>query len=118
MTLFRMHATAQIFPTASLVGAFCSAHGAKAQQQHPGTGTERTGAAVPAPVDAAIQKALQQISAADVQATITKLVSFNNGNTLSSMEKNLPAGQVIPPSPSRQPGPNLDQKKLPGSAVK
>ena len=48
-----------------------------------------------APADPAIAAALQQVSAAHIQATITKLVSFNNRSTLSSMEKDLPPGTGI-----------------------
>ncbi|MDE1176903.1 MAG: M28 family metallopeptidase [Edaphobacter sp.] len=47
------------------------------------------------PPDAAIAAALRQVSAADVQATIEKLVSFNNRNTLSSMETDLKPGTGI-----------------------
>ena len=49
----------------------------------------------PAPADLAIAAALQQVSAAHIQATITKLVSFNNRSTLSSMDKNQPSGTGI-----------------------
>jgi hypothetical protein len=46
-----------------------------------------------APVDPAIQAALGQISARQIQRTIEKLVSFHNRSTLSSMDMDLPAGQ-------------------------
>ncbi|WP_255460752.1 M28 family metallopeptidase [Edaphobacter albus] len=49
----------------------------------------------PAPVDPAIETALRQVSPEHVQATIEKLVSFNNRNTLSSMEANLKSGTGI-----------------------
>jgi hypothetical protein len=48
-----------------------------------------------AAVDPAIQAALAQISARQIRRDIEKLVRFNNRNTLSSMETNLPAGQGI-----------------------
>jgi len=48
-----------------------------------------------APADPAIAKALQQVSADRIQATITKLVSFKNRSTLSSMDKDLPPGTGI-----------------------
>ncbi len=48
-----------------------------------------------APVDPAIQKALGRISPEQIQRTIEKLVSFHNRSTLSSMEKDLPAGQGV-----------------------
>jgi hypothetical protein len=48
-----------------------------------------------AAVDPAIQSALAQISARQIRRDIEKLVSFNNRNTLSSMETNLPPGQGI-----------------------
>jgi hypothetical protein len=47
----------------------------------------------PAPADAAIQHALQQITAAEIQQSITTLVSFNNRSTLSSMRKDLRPGE-------------------------
>ena len=51
----------------------------------------------PAPIpvaaaDPAIAAALQQVSPDRIQATISRLVSFNNRSTLSSMETDLPAG--------------------------
>ena len=48
-----------------------------------------------APADPAIAGALQQVSAENIRNTITKLVSFNNRSTLSSMETDLPAGTGI-----------------------
>jgi hypothetical protein len=45
-----------------------------------------------APADPAIAKAIAQISPANVQADIAKLVSFNNRSTLSSMDTDLPPG--------------------------
>ena len=44
---------------------------------------------IPAPADPAIAAALQQISADHIKATITKLVSFNNRSTLSSLDTDL-----------------------------
>ena len=49
----------------------------------------------PAPADPAIAAALQQVSAENIRATITRLVSFNNRSTLSSMDTDLPAGTGI-----------------------
>lgn len=48
-----------------------------------------------APVDPAIASALQQVSPDNIKAIITKLVSFNNRSTLSSMETDLPPGTGI-----------------------
>ena len=45
--------------------------------------------------DPQIAAALQQISAAKVQADIAKLVSFGTRSTLSSMDTDLPAGHGI-----------------------
>ncbi len=42
------------------------------------------------PVDPAINRALAQISPAQIQHTIASLVSFHNRSTLSSMDKDLP----------------------------
>jgi hypothetical protein len=47
------------------------------------------------PADPAIQKALAETSSSQVRATIEKLVSFHNRNTLSSMDSGLPPGQGI-----------------------
>jgi len=49
----------------------------------------------PAPADPAIAHALQQISPQQIQHTIETLVSFHTRNTLSSMTKDLPAGQGV-----------------------
>lgn len=49
----------------------------------------------PAPSDPALVKALQQVSPEMIQATITKLVSFHNRSTLSSMDTDLPPGQGV-----------------------
>jgi hypothetical protein len=50
---------------------------------------------VPEAADAAIQKALQTISAGEIEHTIKSLVAFQTRNTLSSMERDLPKGQGI-----------------------
>jgi Peptidase family M28 len=50
---------------------------------------------VPAPADPAIVGALKQVSPDNVKAIITKLVSFKNRSTLSSMETDLPPGTGI-----------------------
>jgi hypothetical protein len=49
----------------------------------------------PVPADPAIAHALQQISPQQMQHIIETLVSFHTRNTLSSMDKDLPAGQGI-----------------------
>ncbi len=57
---------------------------------------DATGAPIrPAPADPAIAHVLQQISPQQVQHTIETLVGFHTRNTLSSMEKDLPAGQGV-----------------------
>ena len=50
---------------------------------------------VPLPADPAIAGALAEVSAERIQATIEKLVSFGNRNTLSSMETDLKPGTGI-----------------------
>ena len=50
---------------------------------------------VPAPADPAIVNALQQVSSENIKAIISKLVTFNNRSTLSSMETDLPAGTGV-----------------------
>ena len=49
----------------------------------------------PAPADPAIAKALTQVSPDNIKAIITKLVSFKNRSTLSSMDTDLPPGTGI-----------------------
>ncbi|HEX3987725.1 MAG TPA: M28 family peptidase [Acidobacteriaceae bacterium] len=49
----------------------------------------------PMPVDPAIQRALAQIAPAHIQHTIASLVRFHNRSTLSSMDKDLPAGTGV-----------------------
>jgi hypothetical protein len=49
----------------------------------------------PMPPDPAIVRALSQVSAAHVQHTIATLVSFHNRSTLSSLDKDLPAGTGV-----------------------
>ncbi len=48
-----------------------------------------------APADPAIAAALQQVSPDRIKATITRLVSFNNRSTISSMETDLAPGTGI-----------------------
>jgi acetylornithine deacetylase/succinyl-diaminopimelate desuccinylase-like protein len=60
-------------------------------QQPPLTGQPVT----VAPADPAIAGALQQVSSDNVKAIITKLVSFKNRSTLSSMDTDLPPGTGI-----------------------
>ena len=47
------------------------------------------------PADKQIADALQRISAPEVEQTIAKLVTFHNRSTVSSMDKDLPAGQGV-----------------------
>jgi acetylornithine deacetylase/succinyl-diaminopimelate desuccinylase-like protein len=49
----------------------------------------------PAPADPAIAKALRQVSPDNIKAIITKLVSYKNRSTLSSMDTDLPPGTGI-----------------------
>ena len=49
----------------------------------------------PAPADPAIAAVLKQVSPDQIKATITKLVSFNNRSTLSSMDTDLKPGTGI-----------------------
>jgi hypothetical protein len=49
----------------------------------------------PAPADPAIAGALQQVSPDNIKAIITKLVTFNNRSTLSSMETDLAPGTGV-----------------------
>ena len=76
-----------------LVGMAAVAHG-----QMPvgamGSGTG-PGRLAPLRVDPAVKAALAGVSAEQVQADITKLVSFGTRNTLSSMDTELPQGQGI-----------------------
>jgi hypothetical protein len=57
---------------------------------------DATGATIGrSPADPRIEAALSRISAAQIQRTIEKLVSFHTRNTLSSMETDLPRGQGV-----------------------
>ncbi len=67
---------------AALLVSFLSC-GIAAAQQAPGQPI------VPAPRDPVIAAALAQVSAANIRATIEKLVSFNNRSTISSMDTDL-----------------------------
>ena len=49
----------------------------------------------PAPVDATIAAALNQVSVKQIRDTIEHLVGFKNRSTVSSMDKDLPAGQGV-----------------------
>ena len=55
----------------------------------------RAKAEFPAPLDPAIVKALETIDTSRIDQTIQALVRFGTRNTLSSMEKNLPAGTGV-----------------------
>jgi hypothetical protein len=67
--------------------AFGPLHG----QQAPATGQPIT----TAPADPAIAAALTQVSPDNIKAIITKLVTFKNRSTLSSMDTDLPPGTGI-----------------------
>ncbi|HUK01393.1 MAG TPA: M28 family metallopeptidase [Steroidobacteraceae bacterium] len=57
---------------------------------------ESTGVPIAAaPADPAIAQALRNISPRDIEHTIASLVAFQNRNTLSSMDQDLPRGQGI-----------------------
>ena len=64
-------------------------------QASPGSQAPAGRALTPLPADPAIAAALQQVSAQQIQATIEKLVSFNNRSTLSSMETDLKPGTGV-----------------------
>ncbi|HTC75838.1 MAG TPA: M20/M25/M40 family metallo-hydrolase, partial [Edaphobacter sp.] len=67
-----------------------------AQQPAPNAPSAPVGQPVTtAPADPAIAGALQQVSPDNIKAIITKLVSFKNRSTLSSMETDLPPGTGI-----------------------
>ena len=60
-----------------------------------GASTAASTALRPLPVDPVVKKALEGISAEQVQADLAKLVSFGTRSTLSSMDTELPPGQGI-----------------------
>jgi hypothetical protein len=66
-----------------------------AQTAPPAGNSFRPSAIQPAPGDTAIAAALQQVSTERIKADITKLVSFNNRSSLSSMETDLPPGTGV-----------------------
>ncbi len=49
----------------------------------------------PKPADPEIAEALRQVSASNIQATITRLVQFKNRSTVSSTETDLPSGTGV-----------------------
>jgi hypothetical protein len=63
--------------------------------QQPGPTAPAAQPVIPAPVDPAIAAALKQVSPDNIKAIITKLVSFNNRSTLSSMDTDLAPGTGI-----------------------
>lgn len=75
---------------AALLGGTLSGGTVSAQQ----TGVPGKPITAP-PADPAIAKALTQISAQHIQATIEKLVTFKNRSTLSSVDTDLPPGTGI-----------------------
>ena len=85
---------------ALLAGMAGSTH---AQMPAPAKGPTVSSAAVrfelaPLRVEPAVKKALDGVSAEQVQADIAKLVSFGTRSTLSSMDTELPQGQGILPA--------------------
>ena len=74
----------------ALAVSFCASIG----QSQPDFLINATPVASPAP-DAAIARALQTIQTDQIEKTIQTLVSFGTRSTLSSMEKDLPAGQGV-----------------------
>lgn len=76
----RFHRVSIVFVTGFLLFAAPSLHGQTVPNGQP---------IVTAPADPAIATALRDVAAASVKATIEKLVSFNNRNTLSSMDTDL-----------------------------
>lgn len=85
----------RLFACAVLVLAACALT-ADASSDDGMRDLDASGAAIhAAPVDPAIARALQQVSAPQIQHTIESLVKFHNRNTLSSMSKDLPSGQGV-----------------------
>ena len=79
-----------------LTAAFCLLSGGLLPAQQQAQQPVATGQPVtPAPADPAISKALTQVSPDNIKAIITKLVSFKNRSTLSSMDTDLPPGTGI-----------------------
>lgn len=72
-------------------GAALHAHSDEATRDLDASGTEIQ----PGPANPEVQQALAQISTAQIQSHIEKLVSFGTRNTLSSMEKGIPSGQGV-----------------------
>ncbi|QNI31911.1 M20/M25/M40 family metallo-hydrolase [Alloacidobacterium dinghuense] len=76
------------------IAAVISVPGAHASSDNTTRDLDAVGSPIrPAPADPAIAQALQQISPQQMQRTIETLVGFHTRNTLSSMTKDLPAGQ-------------------------
>src|SRR6201996_8177688 len=94
MFLMTNHFKRRIFAAAIIAALFTTS--AHASSDNTTRDLDAIGAPVrPAPVDPTIAHVLQQISSQQIQHTIETLVSFHTRNTLSSMEKDLPAGQGV-----------------------
>ena len=88
------------FPAVSLFCVFglllLTAAGTPALSDEGNRDLDAKGSAIlPAPVDPQIAAALKRISAAEIQQTIAKLVTFRNRSTISSMDTDLPEGQGV-----------------------
>ena len=88
------------FPAVSLFCVFglllLTAAGTPALSDEGNRDLDAKGSAIlPAPVDPQIAAALKRISAAEIQQTIAKLVTFHNRSTISSMDTDLPEGQGV-----------------------
>ncbi len=91
----RFHIHFNRFIAAFALLPFCLLHAQQPAPAGPPTSTAVGQPPTPAPADPAIANALAQVSPDQIKATITKLVSFKNRSTLSSMETDLPPGTGI-----------------------
>jgi hypothetical protein len=90
----RKSAVFSVLQVALFGGVVCGV--GRAQTAPPGSSPVPSGRPISvAPADPAIAAALKQVSADQIHATITKLVSFKNRSTLSSMDSDLPTGTGI-----------------------
>jgi hypothetical protein len=90
---FSRFTVAAVLLTATLVHAQLPA--ASPQPSAPAAAQHEAQPITPAPADPAIAAALQNVSPDNIKAIITKLVSFKNRSTLSSMDTDLPPGTGI-----------------------
>lgn len=88
-TLLSVALAAVVFVPAIPSGAASSADAARRDSDAIGAPIQ------PMPPDPAIQRALARISPADIQHTISTLVTFRNRSTLSSMDTDLPKGTGV-----------------------